>query len=228
MKNKIFHTQEMRIIMKTFKKIWWRLLFASYTFIYLPWFFFLESKITTDYPGIHIINGPIDDMIPFCEIFVIPYFLWFVYIAASCVFMLLKANNQEFISFALSLIIGMSVCMIICMIYPNGLTLRPDYIPDNFCGKIINALYTIDTSTNVFPSIHVYNSLAVNFALLRCKALKGHIITKTLSSILCILICLATVFLKQHSVVDVIGAIILYIVLYIFIYVIDYSCLKKA
>ena len=167
-------------------------------------------------------------MIPFCEIFVIPYFLWFVYIAASCVFMLLKANNQEFISFALSLIIGMSVCMIICMIYPNGLTLRPDYIPDNFCGKIINALYTIDTSTNVFPSIHVYNSLAVNFALLRCKALKGHIITKTLSSILCILICLATVFLKQHSVVDVIGAIILYIVLYIFIYVIDYSCLKKA
>ena len=214
--------------MKTFKKIWWRLLFASYTFIYLPWFFFLESKITMDYPGIHIINGSIDDMIPFCEIFVIPYFLWFVYIAASCVFMLLKANNQEFISFALSLIIGMSVCMIICMIYPNGLTLRPDYIPDNFCGKIINALYTIDTSTNVFPSIHVYNSLAVNFALLRCKALKGHIITKTLSSILCILICLATVFLKQHSVVDVIGAIILYIVLYIFIYVIDYSRFKKA
>ena len=43
-----------------------------------------------------------------------------------------------------------------------------------------------------------------------------------------IIVCLATVFLKQHSVVDVIGAIILYIVLYIFIYVIDYSCLKKA
>jgi len=97
--------------MKTFKKIWWRLLFASYTFIYLPWFFFLESKITTDYPGIHIINGPIDDMIPFCEIFVIPYFLWFVYIAASCVFMLLKANNQEFISFALSLIIGLNLLL---------------------------------------------------------------------------------------------------------------------
>lgn len=73
-----------------------------------------------------------------------------------------KADNKEFIQFALSLIIGMSLSLTICMIYPNGLTLRPDYIPDNFCGKIINALYTIDTSTNVFPSIHVYNSLAVN------------------------------------------------------------------
>ena len=133
--------------------------------------------------------------------------------------MYFKADNKEFIQFALSLIIGMSLSLTICMIYPNGLTLRPDYIPDNFCGKIINALYTIDTSTNVFPSIHVYNSLAVNFALLRCKALKGHTVTKTLSSILCILICLATMFLKQHSVTDVIAAVTMACIIYPFVYV---------
>ena len=156
----------------------------------------LKKVINSDYPGLHIINIPFDNMIPFCEYFIIPYVLWFLYVVAACIYMYFKADNKEFIQFALSLIIGMSLSLTICMIYPNGLTLRPDYIPDNFCGKIINALYTIDTSTNVFPSIHVYNSLAVNFALLRCKALKGHIITKTLSSILCILICLATVFLK--------------------------------
>lgn len=211
-----------------FKRKGWRICFAAYIFIYLPWFSTLEKVINSDYPWLHIINIPFDNMIPFCEYFIIPYVLWFLYVVAACIYMYFKADNKEFIQFALSLIIGMSLSLTICMIYPNGLTLRPDYIPDNFCGKIINALYTIDTSTNVFPSIHVYNSLAVNFALLRCKALKGHIITKTLSSILCILICLATVFLKQHSVVDVIGAIILYIVLYIFIYVIDYSRLKKA
>ena len=108
--------------MKTFKKIWWRLLFALYAFIYLPWFFYLEHKITMDYPGIHILNGTIDSYIPFLEIFIIPYLLWFVYIAASCIYMVLKADNKEFIRFALSLIIGMSVSMFICMIYPNGLT----------------------------------------------------------------------------------------------------------
>lgn len=204
--------------MKTFKKIWWRLLFASYTFIYLPWFFFLESKITTDYPGIHIINGPIDDMIPFCEIFVIPYFLWFVYIAASCVFMLLKANNQEFISFALSLIIGMSVCMIICMIYPNGLTLRPESTSDTILGKMVASLYKTDTPTNVFPSIHVYNSIAVHVALVKCTALKNHKPVKNASLILCILICMSTVFLKQHSLYDVAGDIILIGVIYHLLY----------
>ena len=102
--------------MKTLKKIWWRLLFASYALVYLPWFFFLESKITMDYPNLHIINGPLDDMIPFCEVFIIPYFLWFAYIVASCVIMVLKADNQEFIRFALSLIIGMSLCMVICIL----------------------------------------------------------------------------------------------------------------
>ena len=198
-----------------FKRKGWRICFAAYIFIYLPWFSTLEKVINSDYPGLHIINIPFDDMIPFCEYFIIPYVLWFLYVVAACIYMYFKADNKEFLQFALSLVIGMSLALTICMIYPNGLTLRPDYIPDNFCG-------------NVFPSIHVYNSLAVNFALLRCKALKGHIITKTLSSILCVLICLATVFLKQHSVVDVIGAIILYIVLYIFIYVIDYSRFKKA
>ena len=98
----------------------------------------------------------------------------------------------------------------------------------NFFGRIVNGLYTVDTSTNVFPSIHVYNSLVVNFALIKCKALKGHNIIKALSWILCISICLSTVFLKQHSVTDVVGGIVLYIILYIFIYVIDYSRFKKA
>lgn len=91
---------------------------------------------------------------------------------ASCVIMVLKADNQEFIRFALSLIIGMSLCMVICMVYPNGLTLRPDTLPDNVFGRLVAGLYATDTPTNVFPSIHVYNSIAVHTALSKCKALK--------------------------------------------------------
>ena len=206
-------------MMKTFKKIWWRLLFELYAFIYLPWFFYLEHKITMDYPGIHILNGTIDSYIPFLEIFIIPYLLWFVYIAASCIYMVLKADNKEFIRFALSLIIGMSVSMFICMIYPNGLTLRPDNIPDNIFGKLVAVLYATDTTTNVFPSIHVYNSIAVHTALSKCKALKEHKYIVNASLILCILICLSTIFLKQHSVYDVIGGIVLMAFMYFMLYI---------
>ena len=213
--------------MKTFKKIWWRLLFASYTFIYLPWFFFLESKITTDYPGIHIINGPIDDMIPFCEIFVIPYFLWFVYIAASCVFMLLKANNQEFISFALSLIIGMSVCMIICMIYPNGLTLRPESTSDTILGKMVASLYKTDTPTNVFPSIHVFNSIGCAIALIKSKKFKDNKPMHIFAIISAVLITLSTMFIKQHSCMDAVAAAVIAYILYQLIYKREHPRLRQ-
>ena len=65
---------EMRILMNFLKKNW-RLCFGCYIFIYLPWFFYLEKKITMETPNLHIINNAIDDMIPFCVYFIIPYML---------------------------------------------------------------------------------------------------------------------------------------------------------
>lgn len=206
-----------------FKKKGWRLLWALYIFIYLPWFFTLEHFITLDTPGIHILNTQIDYAIPFCEYFIIPYILWFFYVAGACILMYFIADNAEFLKFAISLAGGMSICMIICMIYPNAITLRPEHIPDNIFGNIVAGLYVTDTSTNVFPSIHVYNSLAVHIALYKCKALKNHHVLLWSSFILATLICLSTMFLKQHSIVDVIGAFILMAIMYILLYVVKYK-----
>lgn len=208
--------------MKIFKKLW-RPLCGLYVLIYLPWFFTLEHFITLDSPNMHILNTALDDAIPFIEWFIIPYILWFFYVVGACIFMLFKATDREFIRFAASLIIGMSTAMFICMIYPNGLTLRPEHISDSFFGKIIQGLYATDTSTNVFPSIHVYNSLAVHIALYKCQALKNRKWIRLSSLVLCILICLSTMFLKQHSIVDVIGGFALMGILYVLIYMTDYS-----
>lgn len=209
--------------MKALLKRNWRLCYALYTFIYLPWFFILEQVITPDTPGVHILNTPIDEAIPFCEYFIIPYVLWFFYILVACVYMVQQATDVEFRRFALSLIIGMSISLLICMIYPSGLNLRPTVLPDNIFGRMVAGIYASDTPTNVFPSIHVYNSLAVHIAFAKCQAMNKHKIWKMLSLILCILICMSTVFLKQHSILDVIGAFILMGILYILIYVVDYS-----
>lgn len=213
--------------MKRFIKKHWRLMFGSYLLIYLPWFFLIEKYIDENHPGVHILNNSIDNMIPLCKYFIIPYMLWFVYLAISCFFMGYKAANIEFIRFALSLIIGTSICFIICMIYPNGLTLRPDNLPDDIFGKLIGIIYASDTPTNVFPSIHVYSSIVVDIAIRKCSYLKEHKAVKAASFILCMLICLSTVFIKQHSVTDVAGAIILTAIMYIILYVVDYSRIFK-
>ena len=214
------------IYMTSKNKILHRSLYGLYVFIYLPWFFALEHVNTIDSPGMHILNTSFDELIPFCEYFIIPYILWFFYVVIACISMVFKANDKEFLRFAWSLIIGMSLAMVICMIYPNGITLRPNSIPDNFLGNIVAGLYVTDTSTNVFPSIHVYNSLAVHIALAKCTAIKKNKPVVLMSLILCILICLSTLFLKQHSIVDVIGAFILMGIMYIALYVIDYSKLR--
>ena len=53
-------------------------LLLLYFAIYLPWFAHLEKTVTTHF---HVIHVALDDYIPFCEYFIIPYLLWFAYIA---------------------------------------------------------------------------------------------------------------------------------------------------
>ncbi|MCI8327279.1 MAG: phosphatase PAP2 family protein, partial [Lachnospiraceae bacterium] len=80
-------------------------------------------------------------------------------------------------------------------------------------------LYKADTPTNLFPSIHVYNSLGVHFAITKSESLRNKKRIKALSFILCTSIILSTMFLKQHSFFDVITAFAMAAVLYGLIYV---------
>ena len=51
-----------------------------YGFIYLPWFFIWK---TCDNRFPYLSNTSLDEKIPFLEIFIIPYGLWFVFIAVT-------------------------------------------------------------------------------------------------------------------------------------------------
>ena len=56
-----------------------------YALIYIPWFCWLEKKVNIN-SNFHVIHMALDDYIPFCEFFVIPYYLWFIYMAAGIIF----------------------------------------------------------------------------------------------------------------------------------------------
>ena len=79
-------------------------------------------------------------------------------------------------------------------------------------------LYRADTCTNVFPSLHVFNTLSVCIAVHESEKLKKHKAVCNAAYILAALIILATMFLKQHSVLDVFGAVIMAYVLYKVVY----------
>ena len=91
-----------------------------YGLIYFPWFTYLEKNVTNDF---HIIHMAIDDSIPFVEYFVIPYFLWFGYVAAAVAYFFFK-NKNDFYRLCGFLAAGMTIFLVVSTIYPNGHTDR--------------------------------------------------------------------------------------------------------
>ena len=78
---------------------------------------------------------------------------------------------------------------------------------DNILTRICGILYAADTPTNVTPSIHVYNSIAVMIAAVRTDAkLFRSWFSKAVMAAIGLSIILATMFLKQHSFSDVVIA----------------------
>ena len=199
----------------------WLLLYA---FIYLPWFCYLEKTVTRNF---HVMHASLDDLIPFNEYFIVPYLLWFLYVGAA-IFYFLITSKEDYYKLCIFLFSGMTISLIICTFFRNGTDLRPVIDPDkNIFTALVVYIYRTDTCTNVFPSIHVYNSIGVHIAVARSERLRGHRLIRLGSGLLMISICMATVFLKQHSVIDLIGAVILAYVIYGIVYGYSWSAQDK-
>ncbi|MBP1753814.1 MAG: putative rane protein [Firmicutes bacterium] len=188
----------------------------SYFFVYIIWFSYLERTVTKFHP----IHSRLDDLIPFQEVFIIPYFLWFIYIAVTVIYFLLT-SKQDFYRCCAFLFGGMTICLIIYTFWPNGHYLRVDLNSlgrSNIFITILSKLYSVDTATNVFPSIHVLNSVGAMIAINKSEKLHNIVWLQWSAFILTVLICMSTVFLKQHSILDVFGGLLLSLILYTVVY----------
>ena len=186
-----------------------------YGVFYVLGFFWLENR---DVP-IHIISSKLDAIIPFCEYFIVPYYLWFVYVAFTIIYFIFVCKEQmERRRFVFSFCIGMTVFLVVSYLYPNGHNLRPKLNGDSIFIQGVRLLHWIDTPTNVLPSMHVFVTVVCSVALLRQKTLRGRKWFVVAVWICSILIILSTMFLKQHSVVDIACALILNIACYVLIY----------
>ena len=172
----------------------------AYFCLYFPIFELLEIFREPMF----IVHCALDDVIPFSEWFVIPYFLWFGFNVAVVTWIVFKGTVQETYKVSAVLMTGMMIFLVVSAIYPNRLDLRPDYVDtSNICGMLVSFLYKTDTPTNVLPSIHVFNTMALCFAVHGNKELQKRKLLTLSSDILGVLIVLSTMFLKQHSVIDV-------------------------
>lgn len=201
--------------MKEFLKHYKHAGYLVYLIGYLIAFQFLEKNVTTNF---HEIHTWIDDKIPFCEYFIIPYLMWFAFVAVTIIYFVFqdKKGYYRLITF---LFTGMTLFLLISYMYPNGHHLRPnEFARDNIFVDMVRMLYKIDTDTNVLPSIHVYNSIGCYIAISKSPKLRQKKGIQIGSFVLMVLIILATMFLKQHSVIDVVAGMVMARMIYEIVY----------
>jgi len=187
----------------------------TFCVIYFLGYRVIENRVSR----FHIIDTPVDTWIPFCKIFVIPYLLWFLYAVLTILFFCKKQQQEEESNRLLkAYIIGAVVFFVVSLCYPNIQYLRPAVVGNDVFGKLIKMIYSMDTATNILPSLHVYISVACYIAIAKnemCRKRKGLVL---LTFFLTVMIILSTMLIKQHSIVDVVVALFLNAIVYCLLY----------
>ena len=146
----------------------------------------------------------LDDVIPFCEWFLIPYVFWYGLIVISLGYFLLY-NVDSFKRLQTYIMVTQFVAMAIYILFPTRQDLRPDVFPrENILTDCLRLIYSFDTNTGVCPSLHVAYSIGIASVWLREK--QAWRSWKVFVVVSVILICLSTMFIKQHSAVDFFAA----------------------
>lgn len=170
--------------------------------VYFALYFLTENLIP--YEKCSPVHCALDDMIPFCEYFAIPYVGWYFLIAGSLLYFALY-NPENFKGMMKFIIVAQLVGMAIYILFPNRQDLRPaEFVRDNIFTRLMELLYSLDTSTNVCPSMHVAYSIGIASTWLKEKSASKW--CKTFLVSFCLLVCISVAFVKQHSVVDILAA----------------------
>ena len=175
---------------------------ALYALFYLSFFALLERTIQTPDLWVHC---QLDDLIPFCKYAIVPYILWFPWIPFTLFYLLYKAPREDFWRLCIPLFTGMTMTLLFYAIGPNGLALRPKYVPGtDIFAQLVRMIYRSDTPMNVCPSIHVFNSVTLMLAYHRCRIFEQPRFRwmRPAADVLCISIVCSTMLLKQHSCID--------------------------
>jgi len=170
---------------------------------YFTLYFLTEKLIPAE--ACHVIHSPLDDRIPFCEWFLIPYVFWYLLVAGSLLHYALY-NTDNFRKLQIFIMITQAIAMLVYILWPSMQDLRPETFPrDNLLTRALAFLYAFDTPTGVLPSLHVAYSLGIASVCLKDRTIPT--LWKVLLCVLILVICAATAFIKQHSVLDIAAAV---------------------
>ena len=186
----------LKIFVKNNKQIFWFLLFAVQTL-----FYFISDFFNLNYKTVHI---ALDDKVPYLPIFIIPYILWYLYIPTPMVIACFK-DKERFKRQTITVFTGAFLCTAFFYFFPTKIDFRPTPQGDGFLAWLCKIIYSNDTPTNVFPSLHCYQATAIHFSTFDKDLIRRRPVLFSVSLFFMIMTSVSTIFVKQHSVADLIS-----------------------
>ena len=165
----------------------------------------LSTKSLADLSRAFDVTLGIDALIPLRPEWVIIYVATFLFWGLG---LLLIASQDEPLCcrFAAGVVIADLICGIIFLAFPSYIP-RPVLDPaDGGYIWALSVVYSFDTPTNCFPSMHCLYAYLVFRQSLHTQNTRPSF--KIFCGVFAFLVCLSTLFVKQHVVADVIGGLI--------------------
>lgn len=192
--------QAIKQFFKTHPHAWW----GFYLPVYLAAFFIIEHFITDNYWATQTV---LDSYVPFCEWFIFPYVSWSPLLVVLGVYLILK-DGEGFRRYMWYIMVTFTTAVVFCILIPNGQDLRPAVMEHhNLAAWLVEYTYSIDTNTNVFPSVHVVGVIDAWFAIWHTRGLKKRA-WRWSTAVYGVLVIASTMFIKQHAVIDVLAGLV--------------------
>lgn len=158
-----------------------------------------------------LLSNPMDDMIPFSPIFVLPYVLWHILLFVFPFYLYKRDEKSFYIYFVLNILSDLC-CFTIFFFFPTWM-IRPTFEVTGPITWLLELVYLGDTPpVNCFPSLHCTTSFLFIYVLLHDSKLskkKRYVWSGVFATIV-----LSTLLVKQHVLLDVFGAFFQTILLY--------------
>ena len=149
-----------------------------------------------------------DSNMPYISFFVIFYVVWYLFLV-FCPIIIYRYEKNKLKEYFVTYMVCSIISSIIFVFFPTTIN-RPSVDNNNFFNILVNFIYSNDTpALNCFPSLHaLYSMLWILYIGFNKKVNRVY---RLIISILCILIILSTLFIKQHAIVDLLGSLLVLI-----------------
>lgn len=186
------------------KTSWWSYIMACSGLLLIPLVGLIYIHLNQADGVAYSLVTDLDRQIPFMKSFVIPYLSWYGFLLVGFLFLAYKDRSMYYKTL-FQFIMGLLLCYGVYAIYQTTVP-RPELTGSDWLLRMVQWVYRSDQPFNCFPSTHVLTSYLMMKAYLRSTAISWSY--KIMVSSMSLLIIVSTLLVKQHVLLDIVGAIL--------------------